>query len=499
VRAVLAWSHHQKLVMVDNRVAFVGGLDLCLGRFDNESHRLFDGNHPQVFPGKDYCNPCIRELVNVRDLSKDEFDRNNEPRLPWHDVSCVVRGTVVSDIARHFIQQWNYAKTDKHKGQVNIELLTVSGPAREEFDESSDNSEDADFLVFDSTSATKQSGFSSKGSKVQFLRSVSWWSIGLRTEASIQLAYCELISAAKNFIYIENQFFITTASSSGGDVINRIGAAIADRLVRADRSFRVYIVMPVMPAFENKKLFESSGYVTRVTLNLQLQSLVKGETSIVGRIRTALNCSPAHALDIFHSHVSVCGLRQIDLGPSHGTIFTEQIYVHSKAMIVDDNCAIIGSANINDRSMLGNRDSEIALVIEDESFAKSLRIKLWHEHFGLNTHDQNPNVDILNDPPSDACFRLWKDTARTNAEIYRKVFGVVPCDEVKTRTDFAARIELNSSNKASLNAQNANAMHLIAQITGRIVAFQFGFLENEQNWNDPMPTSASFCPKEVFT
>jgi phospholipase D1/2 len=30
-------------------------------------------------------------------------------------------------------------------------------------------------------------------------------------------------------------------------------------------------------------------------------------------------------------------------------------------MIVDDDKVILGSANINDRSMLGNRDSEIAV------------------------------------------------------------------------------------------------------------------------------------------
>lgn len=42
------------------------------------------------------------------------------------------------------------------------------------------------------------------------------------------------------------------------------------------------------------------------------------------------------------------------------------IYIHSKLMIVDDNYMICGSANINDRSMMGNRDSEIAVVIEDK-------------------------------------------------------------------------------------------------------------------------------------
>lgn len=42
---------------------------------------------------------------------------------------------------------------------------------------------------------------------------------------------------------------------------------------------------------------------------------------------------------------------------------TEIIYVHSKLMIVDDKRTIVGSANINDRSLLGNRDSEIAICI----------------------------------------------------------------------------------------------------------------------------------------
>lgn len=67
-------------------------------------------------------------------------------------------------------------------------------------------------------------------------------------------------------------------------------------------------------------------------------------------------------------------------------------------MIVDDTWAIIGSANINDRSMLGNRDSEVAIITRDKalvdgkmngkkiqvaSFAQSLRISLWREHLGL--------------------------------------------------------------------------------------------------------------------
>ena len=37
------------------------------------------------------------------------------------------------------------------------------------------------------------------------------------------------------------------------------------------------------------------------------------------------------------------------------------IYVHSKGMVVDDEFVLIGSANINKRSLEGTRDTEIAM------------------------------------------------------------------------------------------------------------------------------------------
>ena len=44
---------------------------------------------------------------------------------------------------------------------------------------------------------------------------------------------------------------------------------------------------------------------------------------------------------------------------------TEIIYVHSKIMIIDDRATICGSVNINDRSLLEDRDSEICVIITD--------------------------------------------------------------------------------------------------------------------------------------
>lgn len=47
------------------------------------------------------------------------------------------------------------------------------------------------------------------------------------------------------------------------------------------------------------------------------------------------------------------------------------VYVHSKLMIVDDLYTIIGSANINDRSQAGNRDSEVCILVKDQEFVSS--------------------------------------------------------------------------------------------------------------------------------
>lgn len=40
-------------------------------------------------------------------------------------------------------------------------------------------------------------------------------------------------------------------------------------------------------------------------------------------------------------------------------------------MIIDDRLMVIGSANINDRSLIGDRDSELAIVLEDNQEVSS--------------------------------------------------------------------------------------------------------------------------------
>lgn len=39
---VFLWAHHEKMVAIDQTVAFVGGLDLAFGRWDDSQYRLTD-------------------------------------------------------------------------------------------------------------------------------------------------------------------------------------------------------------------------------------------------------------------------------------------------------------------------------------------------------------------------------------------------------------------------------------------------------------------------
>ena len=45
------WSHHEKTVVIDQTLAFVGGIDLCNGRWDTHEHLLNDDYPPPPVVG----------------------------------------------------------------------------------------------------------------------------------------------------------------------------------------------------------------------------------------------------------------------------------------------------------------------------------------------------------------------------------------------------------------------------------------------------------------
>ena len=56
--------------------AFIGGIDLCLGRWDTKSHPLSDLKDYKLYPGLDYNNPFKRDFENIFDFTSDILDRN---------------------------------------------------------------------------------------------------------------------------------------------------------------------------------------------------------------------------------------------------------------------------------------------------------------------------------------------------------------------------------------------------------------------------------------
>lgn len=58
-----------------------------------------------------------------------------------------------------------------------------------------------------------------------------------------------------------------------------------------------------------------------------------------------------------------------------GKPVSEIVYIHSKLLIVDDERAILGSANLNDRSMRGYHDSELAICAHEKPVMSELVFK----------------------------------------------------------------------------------------------------------------------------
>jgi hypothetical protein len=62
--ADISWTHHQKIVVIDSEIAYLGGIDLCFGRYDISEHPLY-GSYDE-FPGFEYYVPT-KGLYNKDD------------------------------------------------------------------------------------------------------------------------------------------------------------------------------------------------------------------------------------------------------------------------------------------------------------------------------------------------------------------------------------------------------------------------------------------------
>lgn len=386
----IKWSHHQKTIIVDQKIAFVGGLDTCFGRWDTQQHTLTDYQEPYLYPGKDYYNPAVAEFSNVPNFEEELVNRQMDPRMPWHDIHMMCDGEAARDVAANFIQRWNH-----HRDALN-----------------------------EHNHITPQSSFLPPSGRlsVQVVRSVCNWSAGVSVaESSILNAYIAEIERAEHFIYIENQFFIS--SLAGGVVENRIAEAILKKVfdaAEAGRVFRVIIIVPVHPEGSYKE-----GATVRYIMGWQFKTICRGKRSMVQQFHEKF---PHLCITDYMNFYIVKKWDRLN-----DYLVSEQIYVHAKLMIVDDRTVITGSANINDRSMLGVRDSEIAVVVKDREmrasnmngtpwqvarFAHELRCNLFLEHLGIPDQD----INLVRDPTHPGIYTRWVETARNNARIFDEVF-----------------------------------------------------------------------------
>jgi len=186
-----------------------------------------------------------------------------------------------------------------------------------------------------------------------------------------------------------------------------------------------------------------------------------------------------------------------------GTPKTEIVYVHSKMMVVDDRYSIIGSANINDRSMLGSRDSELAVLVEDTNymetlmsgkkykagtFSHSLRRNCWKGIFGFNT------LTEVIDPLSVEMWNTIDRRVQTNTNIYRYLFNCYPDDSMHSINSII------EAKKKSSQLTKEEYLEVSPQIEGFSVDFPLNFLSK-----DNLRTARNFefgifiLPSHVFT
>jgi phosphatidylserine/phosphatidylglycerophosphate/cardiolipin synthase-like enzyme len=257
------------------------------------------------------------------------------------------------------------------------------------------------------------------------------WKLPKDSERSIQDAYINAIGRAEEFIYIETQYFISSGEfwkDTRSNVENTLAKAIVDRIVqKKGQPFHCYIVTPMYPEGDPGALS------TQAQRNLEWRTM----EYMIGRLSNELGGIPWSKHLSFYfpgvaatpkdgkilsvsgvemDHVRTVESRALAGLPPAGDVDSPwhpdqhkkpppkpsrkemvkhnrryYVYVHSKMMIVDDLWIIIGSANLNERSLAGGRDTEICVgmwpaypAVRDDckKVIKDFREHLFEEHFG---------------------------------------------------------------------------------------------------------------------
>lgn len=459
------FTHHQKLVLVDTQAsgnyrkitAFVGGLDLCDGRYDTPEHRLFR-DLDTTFK-EDFHNPTFPAGAKA-------------PRQPWHDLHSRIEGPAAYDVLINFEQRWKRAtkwteilhfkrvsrwtddaliKIDRISWILSPDMPKLKDSKHGTFIHSTDDallrSKDKVAVTIIPEDDPKLWVSTDEDTwHVQIIRSIDSGSVkgfprnvdaaaaqnlicskSLVIDKSIQTGYIQAIRSAQHFIYIENQYFLGSSyawpdyKNAGADnlIPMELALKIANK-IKANERFAVYVVIPMWPEGDPK-----SGAVQEI-LYWQSQTM-QMMYDIVAKALKSMQISDSKPQDYLNFYC--LGNREKHEGKDlsvEAAVVTDahkfqrfMIYVHAKGMVVDDEYVIVGSANINQRSMAGTKDTEIAMgsYQPNHTWARrnrrprgqvyGYRMSLWAEHLG--------NLDAwFEEPESVECVRKVNEIAEDN-------------------------------------------------------------------------------------
>ena len=350
---------HQKFIVADGERGVIGGLDIDERRYDDPKHR--------------------------RDAPET-----------WHDVTLRVDGPVAKDLERHFKECWDRnLATGTSMLEDYIEHHDLVGARAQPFEVGPRprRGEPCEDLA----AAIGADGRPVDEPSVRLLRTMSQadddpMSLGPKAEiGEIEAAYILEISRAKRLIYIESQYLRSRA----------IREALAE-VGRREPELAVVMLLPGAP--EDVAYWGQAGAVQRYGDYLQ--------SRIVTVLRETMG-------DRFQMYSLVQDQEREEEFERDALFGRGMVYVHAKVMTVDDHTAIVGSANLNGRSM--QWDTELCVRVRSRAFVADLKRRLWSSHID--------RPDLADETDGLRVARSWRSAAEARAADPGATGGAVPFPE----------------------------------------------------------------------
>jgi phospholipase D1/2 len=251
-------SHHEKIVVIDQSIGFVGGMDICDERWDTRKH-----------------DPAEPTRVNT----------NGTAYGPFHDVQVAVTGPVVLTLHEQFWKSWDLATDGRERPPAAAQVVHAEAPVARDLAH-----------VFESLPL--------RSPKVALSRTRPAAS-GTQDCFEIEALYRAAIDAAERSIYLENQYFTSQA----------IVQSMIRRMVDKNRP-KLDIFMLLPDGGHSKK--EALVIGTRQNLMLWL---VKEFARVHGhQVRVLKSCTKADdrlVATFIHSKVMVVDDRFITVGTAN--------------------------------------------------------------------------------------------------------------------------------------------------------------------------------------